>query len=84
MFLLCSLPQIEILLIKLGTLPYRASGVPKMSAKSEKEMPVEIKDKIVEVKEEISDFIKANPLASVALAAGLGFLLAKLLSGRKD
>lgn len=55
-----------------------------MSAKSEKEMPVEIKDKIVEVKEEISDFIKANPLASVALAAGLGFLLAKLLSGRKD
>ncbi len=57
-----------------------------MSAKLEKEIetPDLIKDKFVEIKDEISDFVKANPLASVALAAGLGFLLARLLSGRKE
>lgn len=55
-----------------------------MSAKLEKETPEIMKDKFAEVKDEITDFVKANPLASVALAAGLGFLLARLLNGRKD
>lgn len=59
-----------------------------MSAKLEKETPLPtpdlIEDKFVEVKETISEFVKANPLASIAVAAGIGFLLARLLSGRKD
>lgn len=38
----------------------------------------------VEVKDEVTDFIKKNPWASVAIAAGVGFLLARLLSGRKE
>jgi ElaB/YqjD/DUF883 family membrane-anchored ribosome-binding protein len=41
-------------------------------------------EKVTEIKNEIADFIKNNPLASVAVAAALGFLLAKLLSGKKD
>ncbi len=59
-----------------------------MSAKLEKDSPLPtpdlIEDKFIEVKETISEFVKANPLASVALAAGIGFLIARLLSGRKD
>jgi ElaB/YqjD/DUF883 family membrane-anchored ribosome-binding protein len=34
------------------------------------------------IKEEVSDFVKKHPLASLAVAAGVGFLLAKLLSGK--
>ncbi|MBA2404507.1 MAG: hypothetical protein H0V66_07040 [Bdellovibrionales bacterium] len=44
----------------------------------------EVKDKYSDVKNEITDFVKKNPLASVAIAAGVGFLLARLLSGRKE
>lgn len=55
-----------------------------MSVAKEKETTEVIKDKFQDVKEEITDFVKANPLASVALAAGIGFLLARLLGGRKD
>ena len=43
-----------------------------------------LKESCVDVKDEITDFIKKNPLTSVALAAGIGFLIAKLLSGRKE
>jgi ElaB/YqjD/DUF883 family membrane-anchored ribosome-binding protein len=55
-----------------------------MSVSKEKETTEVIKDKFLEVQEDISDFVKANPLASVAIAAGIGFLLARLLSGRKE
>lgn len=55
-----------------------------MSVIKEKESTEIIKDKFQEVQEDISDFVKANPMASVAIAAGIGFLLARLLSGRKD
>ena len=37
-----------------------------------------------DVKEEITDFVKKNPLASVAIAAGIGFILGRLISGRKN
>ena len=44
----------------------------------------EVKDKYEDLKNEVTDFVKKNPLASVAIAAGVGFLLARLLSGRKN
>ena len=44
----------------------------------------EVKDKYEDLKNEVTDFVKKNPLASVAIAAGFGFLLARLLSGRKN
>jgi ElaB/YqjD/DUF883 family membrane-anchored ribosome-binding protein len=44
----------------------------------------EVKDKYEDIKNEVADFVKKNPLASVAIAAGVGFLLARLLSGRKN
>lgn len=44
----------------------------------------EVQDKYAEIKNEVTDFVKKNPLASVAIAAGVGFLLARLLSGRKN
>lgn len=47
-------------------------------------IPVEVKDKYSDVKNEITDFVKSNPLASVALATGVGFLLARLFAGRKE
>jgi ElaB/YqjD/DUF883 family membrane-anchored ribosome-binding protein len=43
-----------------------------------------VKDTYIDVKDEITDFVKKNPWASVAIAAGVGFLLGRLLSGRKE
>ena len=43
-----------------------------------------VKETYADVKDEVADFIKKNPLAAVAIAAGLGFLLGRLLSGRRD
>lgn len=44
----------------------------------------EVKDKYADVKNEITDFVKKNPLTSVAIAAGIGFLVARLFAGRKE
>jgi len=43
----------------------------------------EMKATYNDVKDEVTDFVKNNPLASIAIAAGLGFILAKIISGRK-
>ena len=43
-----------------------------------------VKDTYTDVKDEITDFVKKNPWASIAIAAGVGFLLGRLLSGRKE
>lgn len=40
--------------------------------------------KLNDVKDEVADFVKKNPWAALAIAAGLGFILARLLSGKKD
>ena len=41
-------------------------------------------EKCVDVKDEIADFVKKNPWAALAVAAGIGFLIARLLSGNKN
>lgn len=43
-----------------------------------------IQTQLNDVKNELTEFVKKNPLTSVAIAAGVGFLLARLLSGRKN
>ena len=40
--------------------------------------------KLNDVKDEIADFVKNNPWAALAIAAGLGFIIARLLSGKKE
>jgi ElaB/YqjD/DUF883 family membrane-anchored ribosome-binding protein len=39
---------------------------------------------LTNIKEELTDFMKNNPWTALAIAAGLGFLLGKLLTGRKE
>ncbi|MBY0515436.1 MAG: hypothetical protein K2P81_00905 [Bacteriovoracaceae bacterium] len=48
------------------------------------EQKIKIEDKILDLKEDLSNLIKKNPLTAAALAAGIGFLLAKILGGKKD
>ncbi len=43
-----------------------------------------VKETYSDVKDEVTDFVKKNPWASLAIAAGVGFILGKLLSGRKE
>jgi ElaB/YqjD/DUF883 family membrane-anchored ribosome-binding protein len=43
-----------------------------------------VKDKCTDLRNELVEFIQQNPLAAVALAAGVGYLLARLLSPRKQ
>ena len=43
----------------------------------------EMKNKLSDVKEEASEFIKKYPLTSVAIAAGVGFMLGRLLKKGK-
>lgn len=56
----------------------------KKSTDNEAVVYDEVKETYNVVKDEVTDFVKKNPLASLALAAGLGFILAKILSGRKN
>ena len=37
-----------------------------------------------DIKSELEDWIKKNPWATLAIAAGLGFLIAKIFSNRKE
>lgn len=43
-----------------------------------------IKEKSTDLKNEVTEFIKENPLIAIAIAAGLGYLIAKLLNGKKE
>lgn len=44
----------------------------------------ELQKKYEDVKLEIADFVKNNPWAAIAIAAGFGYLIARLLHGKKD
>ena len=52
--------------------------------KLQHELPQEIEQRLRELKDRTSDFVQKNPLTSVAIAAGVGYLIAKLLSGRRS
>ncbi|MFZ4714948.1 MAG: glycine zipper domain-containing protein [Bacteriovoracaceae bacterium] len=42
-----------------------------------------VKEKLTDSKDALTDYVKKNPLTSVAIAAGVGYVLARLLHGRK-
>lgn len=44
----------------------------------------DIEERLKEIKERTTDFVQKHPLTSLAIAAGVGYLLAKLLSGRRS
>lgn len=44
----------------------------------------EIEDRLKEIKDRTTDFVQKHPLTSIAIAAGVGYVIAKLLSGRRS
>lgn len=44
----------------------------------------EIEDRLSEIKNRTTDFVQKHPLTSIAIAAGVGYIIAKLLSGRRS
>lgn len=44
----------------------------------------EIEDRLKEIKDRTTDFIQKNPMTSIAIAVGVGYLIGKLLSGRRS
>ncbi|MBC7714356.1 MAG: DUF883 family protein [Rhizobacter sp.] len=44
----------------------------------------EIEERLKEIKERTSEFVKEHPLTSIAIAASVGFIIAKLISGRRS
>ena len=44
----------------------------------------DIEKRLKEIKERTSSFVQEHPLTSLALAIGVGYLIGKLLSGRKN
>ncbi|MBC7428954.1 MAG: hypothetical protein H7336_10105 [Bacteriovorax sp.] len=52
-------------------------------AKTGLESLEEIEERLKEIKDRTSKFVKEHPLTSIAIAAGIGYLVAKLFSGRR-
>lgn len=50
----------------------------------DKETLGDIEDRLKEIKERTTDFVQKNPITSIAIAAGVGYLIAKLLAGRRS
>lgn len=44
----------------------------------------EIEERLKEIKERTSEFVKEYPLISITIAAGLGYIVAKIFSGRRQ
>ncbi len=44
----------------------------------------EIEERLKEIKNRTTDFVQKNPLTSIAIAVGVGYIIAKLLSGRRS
>ena len=44
----------------------------------------DIEDRLSEIKNRTTDFVQKNPLTSIAIAAGVGYIIAKLISGRRS
>ncbi len=44
----------------------------------------DIEERLKEIKERTTDFVQKNPITSIAIAVGVGYLLAKILSGRRS
>jgi len=49
-----------------------------------KESMSEIEERLKEIKDRTTDFVQKNPLTSIAIAVGVGYIIAKLISGRRS
>ena len=56
------------------------SELPGMNSESNSE----IEERLKEIKNRTTDFVQKNPLTSIAIAVGVGYIIAKLLSGRRS
>ena len=54
-----------------------------MEQSKAEELKNKAQDQISEAKEKVTEFIKENPLMSLAIAGAIGILLGKLLNSRK-
>ena len=43
----------------------------------------EIEERLTEIKNSTSEFVQKNPLTSIAIAIGVGYIIAKTFSGRR-
>ena len=44
----------------------------------------DIEERLKEIKERTTDFVQKNPITSIAIAVGVGYLIAKILSGKRS
>ena len=44
----------------------------------------DIGNSLTEIKNSTKDFVQKNPLASIAIAVGVGYIIAKTFSGRRS
>lgn len=44
----------------------------------------DIEERLKEIKDRTTDFVQKNPMTSIAIAVGVGYILGKLLSGRRS
>jgi ElaB/YqjD/DUF883 family membrane-anchored ribosome-binding protein len=44
----------------------------------------DIEDRLKEIKDRTTDFVQKHPLTAVAIAVGVGYVIAKLISGRRS
>jgi ElaB/YqjD/DUF883 family membrane-anchored ribosome-binding protein len=44
----------------------------------------DIEERLSEIKNRTTDFVQKNPLTSIAIAAGVGYIIAKIFSGRRS
>ena len=47
-------------------------------------LPEDKVNKVKEIKDRTTDFVQKNPMTSIAIAVGVGYILGKLLSGRRS
>ena len=44
----------------------------------------DIEERLKEIKDRTTDFVQKHPLTSVAIAVGVGYVIAKLISGKRS
>ncbi|AUN97563.1 DUF883 domain-containing protein [Bacteriovorax stolpii] len=44
----------------------------------------DIEERLSEIKDRTTEFVQKHPLTSIAIAAGIGFIIGKLFSGRRS
>ncbi len=44
----------------------------------------DIEERLKEIKERTTEFVQKHPLTSIAIAVGVGYLIARIFSGRRQ